>query len=436
MRDFGKAMTHLHALHRKFEKLITTAKEKTEYAPQPTAAPTAPLREITGFGPNPGALRMFAHVPERLPALAPLVVALHGCGQDAVEFAYGTGWSSLADRLGFAVVYPQQQPANNPKNCFSWFLPGDTARDAGEARSIQQMVAHAIATFDLDSRRVFVTGLSAGGAMASVMLATYPEIFAGGAIIAGLPYGCARSAQQAFEVMFTDHLYLPTALGDHVRAASSYAGPWPKISIWHGTVDQIVKPCNAENIARQWADVHGLSTAPSLEESIGRHTRRVWCAADGEPIIESFTVEGMGHGVPLASTMGAQSCGVPGAFFLEAGISSTEHIARMWGLGDDAVQASRPPAVVSLPARVAAVGMDVVPHATDARLDSDEALFGENAEPDASYPLDPNLVIAAAFKAAGLAAPEFAKTAHGAAPQVAPGPIIAAALKAAGRSRR
>jgi feruloyl esterase len=86
-------MTHLHALHRKFEKLITTAKANTNYVPQPPAAHSAPLHEITGFGSNPGALRMFAHVPERLPAHAPLVVALHGCGQDAAAFDYGTGWS-------------------------------------------------------------------------------------------------------------------------------------------------------------------------------------------------------------------------------------------------------------------------------------------------------------------------------------------------------
>lgn len=436
MRDFGKAMNHLHALHRKFEKLIATAKADTNRVPRSPAANSALLRELSGFGQNPGALRMFAYIPEQLPALAPLVVALHGCGQDAAAFDYGTGWSSLADRLGFAVIYPQQQPANNPKNCFSWFLPGDTARDVGEAASIRQMIAHAIAAFGLDRRRVFVTGLSAGGAMASVMLATYPEIFAGGAIIAGLPYGCARSAQQAFEVMFTDRLYSSTTLGDHVRAASSHRGSWPKISVWHGTADQIVKPCNAENIARQWADVHGLTDTPSREETIGDHKRRIWCAADGEPMIESVAVEGMAHGVPLGSTMDGQSCGVPGAFFLEAGISSTQYIAQMWGLGDDVVQASRAPSAVSLPVQLPAGGMAVVPQAAAVQNNSDQARLGEDAEPATAMPLNPNLVIAAAFKAAGLTAPEFAKTADGVAPHLAPGPIIAAALKAAGLSRR
>ncbi len=122
--------------------------------------------------------------------------------------------------------------------------------------------------------------------MASVMLATYPEVFAGGAIIAGLPYGCARSVQQAFDAMFTEQSPSAHALGDRVRAASGHRGPWPKISVWHGTADPIVKPSNAENIVSQWIDVHGLAAAFSYEKSSGSHTpgmdrRRRRCADRG-----------------------------------------------------------------------------------------------------------------------------------------------------------
>ena len=180
-------MTHIQALLRKFEALLEAARDKASRVRKPPAHRKTRLHEATAFGPNPGNLRMLVHVPERLPRMAPLVVALHGCSQTADEYDYGTGWSSLANRLGFAVVYPEQQPTNNPKNCFSWFLPGDIARGHGEALSIQQMVEHAIATFGVDRRRVFVTGLSAGGAMAAVMLATYPEVFAGGAIMPDSP---------------------------------------------------------------------------------------------------------------------------------------------------------------------------------------------------------------------------------------------------------
>src|SRR6516165_7032885 len=204
MRDFGEAVGRVLALRRKFEALLTSARRKAAHGRPAPAARKTRLRELTEFGANPGNLRMFVYAPEHLPPKAPLVVALHGCTQTADEYDHGTGWSSLADSLGLAVLYPQQQPANNPKNCFSWFLPGDIARGKGEALSIRAMVEHAIAIFASDRRKVFVTGLSAGGAMASVMLATYPEIFAGGAIIAGLPYGCANNIQQAFEAMFTE----------------------------------------------------------------------------------------------------------------------------------------------------------------------------------------------------------------------------------------
>jgi poly(hydroxyalkanoate) depolymerase family esterase len=346
---------------------------------------------------------MLVHVPERLPSMAPLVVALHGCNQTADDYDYGTGWSSLANRLGFAVVYPEQQPTNNPKNCFSWFVPGDISRGHGEALSIQQMVEHAIGTFGLDRHRVFVTGLSAGGAMAAVMLATYPEIFAGGAIIAGLPYGCAGTVHQAFEAMFTEQSHSAQRLGDRVRAASKHAGPWPKLSVWHGTADPIVKPSNAENIIRQWISVQGLSAIPSFEELIGIHTRRVWNDANGDAMIEAFSVRGMAHGVPLASTKHEDSCGAAGPFFLEAGISSTHHIADFWRLGEGIAASSRAAAMVP-----------------------------DDAEP-ASPSFEPNPMLAKVFS--GLPRPELPIASARAMPHVAPGPIIERALKAAGLMR-
>src|SRR4029078_9123770 len=135
--------------------------------------------------------------------------------------------------------------ANNPRNCFSWFLPGDTARGQGEAHSISEMIEHAIAKFGIDRRKVFVTGLSAGGAMASVMLATYPGVLAGGAIIAGLPYGCANNVEQAFQAMFTEQGHPAQLLGDRVRAASSHGGRGAKNSLWHGHRDSIRESCSA-----------------------------------------------------------------------------------------------------------------------------------------------------------------------------------------------
>ena len=269
MRDLRVVLAHLQALKAKFESLLEAARSKTTHAGVAPARPPTRLREMTGFSANPGNLRMFAYAPQHLPPGAPLVIALHGCTQTADEYDYGTGWSSLADELGFAVLYPQQQPTNNPRNCFSWFLPDDVARGQGEVRSIREMVEHAITTFDADRGRVFVTGLSAGGAMASVMLATYPELFAGGAIIAGLPYGFASNVQQAFELMFTAQGHGAEVLGDRVRGASRHRGPWPKISVWHGSSDPIVQSSNGEDIVRQWTNVHKLAECPSYQELIG-----------------------------------------------------------------------------------------------------------------------------------------------------------------------
>ena len=382
------------------------------------------LREITGFGSNPGDLKMFAYAPAQPRPDPALVVALHGCVQSASIYDHGSGWSELADRAGFVVIYPEQQRTNNPKNCFSWFLPNDIARGSGEALSIRQMVEKAILEFGIDRARVFVTGLSAGGAMASVMLATYPEVFAGGAIIAGLPYGSASSAQEAFEVMFGDRAPSSRALGDRVRAASNHRGRWPTISVWHGSADAIVKPDNAAHIVSQWLNVHGLPEVPSAQEEIGNHIRKVWNDVAGQTQIESFTVSGIAHGVPLATSQ--DSCGSPGAFFLDAGLSSTHRIAQFWGLDRDQALAKVSVAEVAAQSRAA-----VLPRLHDAAAAGAEREGTVRLEIEATVgaqpSLNPNDVIAAAFQAAGLPAP----TPAGSKP-IDPGAIIAAALKAAG----
>jgi hypothetical protein len=265
------------------------------------------------------------------------------------------------------------------------------------------------------------------------MLATYPEVFAGGAIVAGLPFGCASNVQQAFEAMFTEQGHAAQALGDRVRAASGHRGPWPKISVWHGTGDPIVKPSNSEAIIRQWANVHGLSESPSHQEIIGRGTRRVWSDANGEALIEAFSVSGMAHGVPLATTT-EESCGSAGAFFLDVGISSTHHIARFWRLHESLVEMPRAAAPVSTTVQIPTDrgALVLAGAAAESVRSSAEA---EGAKWQTRYPLDPNAVIAAAFKAAGLPVPESPTAAPGTPPRVAPGPIIAAALKAAGLVR-
>ena len=159
----------------------------------------AAVTEVAAFGDNPGNLKMFVHAPAAGGAL-PLVVALHGCTQDK-DFADDAGLTALADDAGFIVVAPEQQGANNLQSCFNWFLADDIGRGSGEVQSILNMVAQAKADHDVDDDRVFVTGVSAGAAMGAVLLAVAPDVFAGGALFAGVPYGCAETLAEGFACM-------------------------------------------------------------------------------------------------------------------------------------------------------------------------------------------------------------------------------------------
>ena len=292
----------------------------------------SPLVETEGFGTNPGDLRMFSYAPDSLQPVPALVVVLHGCGQTATGYDLGAGWSTLAKHYGFALLMPEQPPSNNANGCFNWFSPQDSKRGRGEASSIRQMIARMLSDHRIDKHRVFVTGLSAGGAMTSVMLATYPEVFAGGAIIAGLPYGVASNVREALNGMFQSPARPARELGDLVRNASKHRGSWPKVSVWHGSADRTVNPANADEIVKQWLDVHQLPSAPMSEGIVDGYPRQIWWNADGETVVESYTITDMAHGTPLGTAENDQRYGTQGAFLIEAGISSSYHIAHFFGL--------------------------------------------------------------------------------------------------------
>jgi poly(hydroxyalkanoate) depolymerase family esterase len=398
----GQTTDKLARYRRQWEKYLAASKAAGGANGTGPAQATA-LAEETGFGSNPGNLRMLKYIPERLPDGAPLVVVLHGCTQTAGGYDCGTGWSTLAERFGFALVLPEQKRANNPNTCFTWFSPEDTTRGRGEALSIRQMIERMAVAHGIDRSRIYVTGLSAGGAMASVMLATYPELFAGGAIIAGLPYGSAGNVQEAFEAMFQGKALPARAWGDLVRAASPHAGPWPKLSVWHGDADQTVRPVNADEIVKQWTDVHGLDAAPSLETSVDGHRRRVWRNPAGETVLEAYTIAGMAHGTPIDT----DACGQVAPFFLDTGISSSERIAEFWGL-----TAAQP--AQAEPARMnghraahgsgrAADATVIDQHGNVLADEPDRAARSEPAGGDGwRRQLDPGSVITKALRAAGL----------------------------------
>jgi poly(hydroxyalkanoate) depolymerase family esterase len=376
------------------------------YGRSTSAGAGSPLVEIDGFGTNPGALRMFAYAPEQLPRASALVVVLHGCGQTATGYDFGTGWSTLARRYGFALLMPEQQAANNANTCFNWFNPGDIARGRGEAASIRQMVARMVADHKIDTRRIYITGLSAGGAMTSVMLATYPEVFAAGAIIAGLPFGIAGNVREALGGMMQPASRPAGKLGDLVRKASRYKGPWPKVSVWHGSADRTVNPGNADEIVKQWLDVHGLPAAPMSTGIVDGHPRDVWWNADGETVVESYTITDMAHGTPLGLAGSDERYGAEGAFLIEAGISSSYHIANFFGLTDRVSPASEA-------AKPAPASKTVPSAATETLQSSDLAatLWSRNHKPVRQHKpaprtpkrgIDVGAVITRALTAAGL----------------------------------
>lgn len=293
-------------------------------------------RRIDAFGPNPGQLGLWRYAPATARAGAPLVVVLHGCTQTAEAFAEQSGWLALADREGFVVLAPEQTPANNLNLCFNWFQREDTTRGEGEAASIAAMIAHTLTELDLDRTRVYVVGLSAGGAMAAALLAGYPELFAGAAIIAGLPYAAADTLGDALRAMRHPDPAAHDRRVARLTAAAPAAGRPLRLSLWHGDADPVVHVGNAQAIADQWAAAGRLERDPAPRPAPAGVTRSVWRAPGGDGQIELNLVAGMRHGVPLA-TAGPDGLGRAGPFMLEAGVSSTLEIARFWGLlGPDA----------------------------------------------------------------------------------------------------
>jgi len=415
MAGLRETLAKLAQLRRRFDRLLKSGARHPATTFGSTGA--GRLGQVTGFGSNPGSLRMLAYAPRNLPRASPLVVALHGCTQTASAYDHHSGWSMLADRHGFALLCPEQQHANNPNTCFTWFHPADTERNRGEALSIRQMIERMIQDHDIDRRRVFIVGLSAGGAMTAAMLAAYPEVFAGGSIVAGLPYGSAATVQAAFEAMAQGSDRLPEQWGDLIRSASPHRGPWPRLSVWHGSADRIVNPRNAEEILKQWTNVHGLSAEPDFEHQGRGHSQRVWRDKAGAHVIEAYVVSGMGHGVPLAVAHGADHCGHPGAFHFDVGLSSTLQIAKFWRIAGD--RPTMPDAVAGasasatrllVPERPVVSGIPL----TAARTSLSEPIakrFERSAGTDAGYsdaksaPFDARDVITATLQKVGLLVP-------------------------------
>jgi poly(hydroxyalkanoate) depolymerase family esterase len=299
-----------------------------------TASPAWALTEVTGFGSNPGQLKMYRYVPASLHVPSPLVLLLHGCAQTAGSYDDETGWTKYADLWGFALVLAEQPSG---MRCFTWWEPADIGRDSGEALSIKQMIDKMRADYPIEATRIYVSGLSAGGAMTEVMLAAYPDLFAGGAIVAGVPYECATSQLEAtYPCMSPGKTQLPSMWGDLVRGAyPGYSGAWPTVSIWHGESDMTVNVVNATESMKQWTNVHGIDQNADVDEILQGVSHQVWQDVSGRSLVDMYLIPGMGHGQAIDPGTALAQCGTAGAYILSEGICAAYVMAKAWGLDRD-----------------------------------------------------------------------------------------------------
>ncbi len=278
-----------------WRELYASNRAVIEGGPRAPARARVP-RPAGRSGAAPGRRDAVVHVPPGLdPATAaPLVLMLHGCTQDAAGFAAATRMDEVADRHGFVVVYPEQTARENQQRCWNWFAPGHQGRDAGEPASLAALVRELpgpAAAQRIDRERVFVAGLSAGGAMAAVLGATHPDLFAGVAVHSGLAYRSAENVGSAFAAMSRG------ARG----AAVERERPLPTIVV-HGDADRTVNPVNAEHVLAQAMDADGRFDlrrpgSASREDPNGQRaaTTARWTDSEDRVVYERVIVEGMGH---------------------------------------------------------------------------------------------------------------------------------------------
>ncbi|RUM22913.1 polyhydroxybutyrate depolymerase [Rhizobium vallis] len=333
--SFGRSLSRAFRAQKKIGKLIEQALKAPRSKPKRTSSTPRPgkpvLVETAVFGSNPGRLIMKSFVPTRLPKKPALVVLLHGCHQAADSLDVATGFSTLAKERGFVLLYPEQRRSNNSQGCFNWFRPSAVARDRGEVFSIKQMIEHACEHHRVDRSRVFVAGLSAGGAMTGALVANYPNLFAGAAIIAGMPFGSARDGMSALRAMKTGALPPPGGWGRPVAERSPEAKSWPAITVWQGMDDRIVNPVNALACVAQWLEVRGI------DESRGRVEDKPWgrlqsWKVKGELNVALYSVSNMGHGVPVKKPPSSISGRSLDPFVVQAEIAAPVELMRLWGL--------------------------------------------------------------------------------------------------------
>ncbi|MBT1443942.1 PHB depolymerase family esterase [Shewanella sp. JM162201] len=290
------------------------------------AAQTGAFEPLAEFGANPGELSA-SYLPAGKPGATALVVLLHGCVQDGVELSNQSGLSAMAARNNVAVLVAQQSFENNVKRCFNWFSPQDTDRDSGEMLSLKNMIAAASDKAETD--RVYLLGLSAGGAMASALLVNYPDSFAAAAVVAGLPYPCADNLTKAISCMKQGPAQSGAQLAEAVRALNPGQTKWPALSVWTGSADLVVNPENSRELAAQWVTLSGAPQSAAVTQNSGYRISS-WGGENASPQVSLIEIDGMGHGIAVDPD--SADGGSAGDYLLKAPISTVKEVLHLWGI--------------------------------------------------------------------------------------------------------
>lgn len=235
--------------------------------------------------------------PGKASAPRPLIVMLHGCGQNPDDFALGTRANEQAAELQALVLYPAQAQTANAHRCWNWFQPADQQRGQGEPSLIAEMTRHVAVTHDVDPRRVYVAGLSAGGAMAMTMASTYPDLYAAAGVHSGLPHGAAHDLMSAL-----------AAMRQGPARAAPEGGVFLPTIVFHGDDDSTVHPCNGQEIVERFQAISSNGQIDWITEEAREpriiagkvpdgqsFTRTEYPDAEGRVLIEHWLVHGAGH---------------------------------------------------------------------------------------------------------------------------------------------
>jgi poly(hydroxyalkanoate) depolymerase family esterase len=254
---------------------------------QEVAVPDGARFEERTFSNHVGSRTYKVYVPSSYAGRAlPVVVMLHGCTQDPDDFAAGTRMNELAEEQSFLVAYPRQPQSANMQKCWNWFNASDQQREGGEPSLIAGIALQVIEEFAADPARVYVAGLSAGGAAAAIMAATYPDLFAAAGVHSGLACGAAKDMPSAF-----------AAMAGHGVIRRQSEGPLVPTIVFHGNADRTVNPVNGDQVVAQAGPEAALTKVVTRGQSPGgiSYTRIVQRDDAGTEVLEQWVLHGAGH---------------------------------------------------------------------------------------------------------------------------------------------